>query len=291
MNLPFPFQHIGIYGVGLLGGSLGLAIKQQCSNIKVTGIGRSEAKLQTAVDLHAIDEGCCDPSTLEHDSFDLLILCTPVKLIPQNMRESLHAVKTGGIISDVGSTKANLVSACEEIAGSKCHFIGSHPMAGSHQSGVEAAAADLFNGKTCILTPNEKSNQSALGHLTEFWQWLGMTTYTIPPQLHDQLTARSSHLPHLMSSILCRVAEGQGDDLVKILGDGFRDTTRTAAGDPTMWLNICLENREELVQSLQETQQVITDLMLWIEHEKQDKLLTFLQQTQQWKLHSDMGKE
>lgn len=296
MNLPFPFRHIGIYGVGLLGGSLGLAIKQKCKDIEnpditITGIGRSEAKLQTAVDLHSIDEYYCDPSKLENGSLDLLILCTPVGLIPQNMRESLHAVKPGGVITDVGSTKSTLVSACENIAGSQCHFIGSHPMAGSHHSGVEAAIAELFDGKVCILTPTEQPDQSVLGQLTAFWQWLGMTTYTMSPQLHDQLTARSSHLPHLMSSILCKVAEGQGDDLVKILGEGFRDTTRTAAGDPTMWLNICLENREELVQSLHEMQQVIADLMLWMEQEDQDKLLTFFQQTQQWKLRSELRSE
>lgn len=291
MNLPFPFQTIGIYGVGLLGGSLGLAIKQQCPDISITGIGRTEAKLQKAVDLHAIDDYCCDPSTLKQESLDLLILCTPVRLIPQNLSDVLHAVKPNGIISDVGSTKTNLVKACVDLVGSHCHFIGSHPMAGSHHSGVEAACANLFDEKVCIITPNEDTDQAALESLTQFWRWLGMTTYAMSPQLHDQLTARSSHLPHMMAAVLCRVAEGQGDDLVKILGDGFRDTTRVAAGDPTLWLNICLENRDELVQSLREAQQVILDLMQWIETEEQDKLQLFLQQTQAWKQRSELGKE
>lgn len=287
MELPFSIERMGIYGAGLLGGSIGLAVKKQCPSVHITGIGRTQSHLRSALERNAIDDYCCTPSELNPDGFDLLILCTPVRMIPLNLKETVHAVKPGGLITDVGSTKLKIVSSCEEITGSKRRFIGSHPMAGSHQSGIEAASADLFAGKVCILTPTENTNDDALQNITAFWQWLGMDTIFMPPQQHDKLTARASHLPHLIASALCKIAETQGDDLIHILGDGFKDTTRIAGGDPNMWLHICLENPSELVQSLKEMQQVTADLLTWIETQDQDKLFMFLQQTQKWKRNSE----
>ncbi len=291
MNLPFPIKHIGIYGVGLLGGSLGKAVKHLYPSCKITGIGRSKEKLDKAVELHAIDERCCNPPFLPQDQLDLLVLCTPVNLIATHLRETIHAVKPNGFITDVGSTKSLLVQACENATPHNKYFIGSHPMAGSHESGIEAARHDLFTGKVCIVTPTKNSHEDAARQIISFWQGLGMRPLSLPPNVHDQLTARSSHLPHLMAAALCKVAEQQDGELVNIIGDGFRDTTRIAAGDPNIWLNICLENRLELVQSLEEMKQVVGNLQTWIQNEDHDSLETFLRQTQAWKLQSEKNSQ
>ena len=282
MAYQFPFRRIGIYGVGLLGGSLGLALKRIFSDLEIVGIGRSEERLQKAVDVGAIDRFSCDPSSVT-PLLDLLVLCTPVRLVPKVLESSLSSLKPNAVVTDVGSTKEVLVRDCEDVASGKCHFVGSHPMAGSHKTGVDAAQADLFQNKICIVTQTNASHAPSVESVVALWKATGMRVVQMAPDDHDRLTAFSSHLPHLAAAALCHAAKSQGEAIEPVLGNGFRDTTRIALGDPSMWVDICLENRPALVESLDSLQSVLSDLRNRIESNDESGVRDFLTQAQQWK--------
>lgn len=275
-------RRIGIYGVGLLGGSLGLALKGLDPDLEITGIGRSPERLEKAVRLKAIDNHTRDPAAIP-GSLDFLVICTPVRLVPQNLAQALPAMKPGGLVTDVGSTKEIVVRECERAAGPWAAFVGSHPMAGSHKTGVEAARADLFKDKCCVITPTPRTADGAMEAVREFWGLLGMKTVVMPPGLHDRLTARSSHLPHLVASTLCRLVKRMDPRIKDVLGNGFHDTTRIAAGDPGMWLDIVLENKAEILGSLKDFRGLLRELEEWIENGDEDQILGFLEEAQSWK--------
>lgn len=277
-----PFQRLGIYGVGLLGGSLGLALKEVSPYLEIVGIGRSEERLQAAKDLGAIDTLACDPSSIG-PPLDLLVLCTPVRLVPKILQATLSSLSPNAIVTDVGSTKRILVHQCETIAEGHCCFVGSHPMAGSHKTGVEAARKDLFRHKICIVTETDRTDALALQKIVHLWKSVGMRIVQMSPDHHDRLTAHSSHLPHLIASTLCQVAQSQGAEIESVLGDGFRDTTRIAQGDPAMWVDICLENRDAILDSIDSFRSVLDQLSSHIEQADEESLRKFLTQAQIWK--------
>lgn len=276
------FQHLGIFGVGLLGGSLGLALKNLFPSIRIVGIGRSKERLQTALNRGAIDEFTCDPASIS-PRLDALVLCTPVRMVPTALQAALPALESNAIVTDVGSTKATLVRECESIVEGRGHFVGSHPMAGSHKTGVEAARADLFHNKICVVTRTERSHPPALETVIALWRVVGMRIVQLNPAEHDRLTAFSSHLPHLIASALCHAAKSQGKEIDPVLGNGFRDTTRIAQGDPAMWVDICLENREAIRVSLLSFQQILKDLYDRIDSADEAAIRDFLEQAQRWK--------
>jgi len=277
-----PFQHLGIYGVGLLGGSLGLALKGLFPSLRIVGIGRSKERLQTALDRGAIDEFTCDPASVS-PRLDALVLCTPVRMVPTALQTALPALETNAIVTDVGSTKAILVRECESVMEGRGYFVGSHPMAGSHKTGMEAARADLFQKKICIVTRTERSYPPAVEAVIVLWRVVGMRIVQLDPAEHDRLTAFSSHLPHLIASALCHAAKSQGKEIDPVLGNGFRDTTRIAQGDPAMWVDICLENREAIRDSLQSFQRILKDLCNRIDSADETAIRDFLEQAQRWK--------
>ncbi len=276
------FNRVGIFGVGLLGGSLGMSLKQHTNDIEIIGIGRSAERLQTAVEIKAIDSYACEPQAI-NPPLDLLVICTPVRLVPGHLERSLPALKEGALVTDVGSTKATVVEQCEAIGEGKIHFIGSHPIAGSHKTGVTAAQPTLFHKKTCVVTPTSKSPPHAVHAIESFWCSIGMKVVHMTPEEHDRLLAHSSHLPHMAAVALCHVVKNIGDEIKPVLGSGFRDTTRVAAGDPAMWLDICLENKTPLLDSLQSLQTTLTHLQTLLQTRNEEGLRQFLQQAQDWK--------
>lgn len=281
MKRPLPFRSLGIYGVGLLGGSLGLALKAISPELEIVGIGRSESRLLTAKQLGSIDRYTCDPSTLD-EPLDGLILCTPVRLVPKAFQSMIGALTQNALVTDVGSAKGILTRDCEDIAEGRCYFVGSHPMAGSHETGVEAARADLFEGRVCVVTETPRSHKPAVEKIVNLWKRLGMKTVRMSPALHDQLTAYSSHLPHLVAAALCQAARTQGKEIEPVLGNGFLDTTRIAQGDPSMWVDICLDNRKSILGSLLTLRTVLTDLYCAIESSDEEAIRAFLTQAQEW---------
>jgi len=276
-----PFKKIGIYGVGLLGGSLGLALKETSLDVEIIGIGRSDERLKMALDKGVIDSYTCDPGGIS-PLLDALVVCTPVRLAPKALISTLPSLTDDAVITDVGSTKNMLVHGCEAAAGER-FFVGSHPMAGSHKTGVCAARADLFKNKICVVTETDNSNAPSVDAIVNLWKLIGMRVIRMSPTDHDRLTAHSSHLPHIIAAAMCHAALTQGKDIEPVLGDGFRDSTRIAQGDPSIWVDICLENREAILDSLQSLQSVLSNFYNAIDASDETAIRDFLTEARNWK--------
>jgi len=253
---------ITIIGVGLIGGSLGLAIKRRGLAEKVIGVGRREESLKKA--LHAVDRVTLNLREGVSGA-DLVIIATPVKTIPPIVREISTILPLGATITDVGSTKAWLVTEVDKIKG--ISFIGGHPLAGSEKSGVEAAREDLFVDSVCVLTPDEKTSPEALATISSFWESVGARVIVISPGEHDFLIAATSHLPHLISAALVSLAsrlEGEKEGLLPLLARGFKDTTRIALSSPEMWKDIYLTNGKNIINLVGRFQELLEEVKGYI---------------------------
>ena len=246
------FQKITIVGVGLLGGSLGLAIKKRRLADEVAGYVRRAASVGECKKANAVDF-CTRDLTEAVTGADLIILCTPLAQMLPLLQELLPSIKRGAIVTDVGSVKATVVKELESlVAKAGAHFIGSHPMAGAEKTGVAAARADLFANAVCVITPTRRSNQVALQKTGQFWKAIGARVMRLTPELHDQLVSRSSHLPHVAAATLANLILDPGHPKAQPLlcANGFRDTTRIASGSPEMWRDIAMANRKNLASAL-----------------------------------------
>jgi prephenate dehydrogenase len=231
-------DRLSIIGVGLLGGSIGLALRSVVSGCEIVGYGHRRETLERAQQIGAIDHGTGDLRAAVEGS-DLVILCTPVGLFSEILRGMADGLKKGCVVTDVGSTKASVVEAAERTLPGGVHFVGSHPMAGSEKRGVEFAKADLFQNALCIMTPSERTDGGALARVEEFWRLLGMRTCRMTPADHDRALAEVSHLPHAVAAALVGM---QSPDALRLAGKGFLDTTRIAGGDGGLWRDIFLDN-------------------------------------------------
>jgi prephenate dehydrogenase len=242
------FQKIAIIGVGLLGGSIGLAVKRRRLAREVAGFVRRPESLKDCEKAGAVDYATTDLLAAVSDA-DLVILCTPLSQMRSRVAEMLPALKRGAMVTDVGSVKAGVVRELESLVQkSGAHFVGSHPMAGAEKTGARAARADLFENAVCVVTPAKKSNAAAVRKVEEFWKSLGARTLRMAPEQHDALVSRSSHLPHIVAAALANLvlAPARPEFQSALCANGFRDTTRIASGSPEMWRDIILANRENL---------------------------------------------
>lgn len=239
-------RRLSILGVGLLGGSIGLAARQWIKGCTVIGYAHRPATLQAALRLGAVDEAYEQPQPAVRDA-DLVILCTPVGMLASLLRDIAPDLARGAIVTDVGSTKSSVVEAAEQALPDAARFVGSHPMAGSEKRGVEFARADLFEGAVCITTPTPHTDLQALGQVEAFWQTLGMQTTRLSPSEHDRLLGDVSHLPHAVAAALVSI---QQEASLALSGKGFADLTRIAAGDAGLWRDILLDNRENVRASI-----------------------------------------
>jgi prephenate dehydrogenase len=246
------FQKITIIGVGLLGGSIGLAVKRRKLAREVAGFVRRAASLKDCEKAGAVDFATTDLLAAVSNS-DLVILCTPLAQMRPLTEQLLPALKRGAIVTDVGSVKADVVRELESIiAKSGAHFIGGHPMAGAEKTGVVAARANLFENTVCVLTPTKKSNATAVRKLEQFWQSLGARVLKLDAAQHDLLVSRTSHLPHVVAATLANLVLNPASPKTQaqLCATGFRDTTRIASGSPKMWRDIALTNRKNLSRSV-----------------------------------------
>jgi prephenate dehydrogenase len=246
------FQKITIIGVGLLGGSIGLAVKRRKLAREVAGFVRRAASLKDCEKAGAVDFATTDLLAAVSNS-DLVILCTPLAQMRPLTEQLLPALKRGAIVTDVGSVKADVVRELESIiAKSGAHFIGGHPMAGAEKTGVVAARANLFENTVCVLTPTKKSNATAVRKLEQFWQSLGARVLKLDAAQHDLLVSRTSHLPHVVAATLANLVLNPASPKTQaqLCATGFRDTTRIASGSPEMWRDIALTNRKNLSRSV-----------------------------------------
>jgi len=246
------FQKITIVGVGLLGGSIGLAARERRLAGEVAGYVRREANLKDCEKAGAVDYATTDLLAAVSRA-DLVILCTPLARMRSLAQQFLPALKRGAIVTDVGSVKADVVRELESLVKKNgAHFIGSHPMAGGEKMGVLAARADLFECAINIVTPTKKSSAGAVRKLERFWKSLGARTLRLDAAQHDLLVSRSSHLPHLVAATLANLVlhPAQPKAQAALCATGFRDTTRIASGSPEMWRDIALANRKNLARSV-----------------------------------------
>ena len=246
------WQKITIVGVGLLGGSLGLAIKQRRLAAKVDGFVRRSITISECEKMGAVDHATRELDRAVENA-DLVILCTPLAGMRELTEKMLPALKKGVIVTDVGSVKGSVVEELEPlIAGAGGQFIGSHPMAGGEKTGVSAARADLFANAICIVTPTPSSKKEALGQVEEFWKAVGARLLRLTPAMHDDLVSRSSHLPHVVAAELANyiLSPVHPQEQATVCANGFRDTTRIASGSPEMWRDIAMTNRKNLSRVL-----------------------------------------
>ncbi len=250
-NLPV-FRNVTIVGIGLLGGSLGLALKQRRLARTVTGFARRAATIAEARKLRALDNGVLDLPAAVKDA-ELIVLCTPLAKMKPLVKQLLPALKRGAIVTDVGSVKASVVRELETlVAKAGGHFVGSHPMAGAEKSGVAWARANLYEHAVCVVTPTRRTNKTALRKVEQLWKGVGSRVLRLTPEKHDALVSRSSHLPHVVAATLASfVLDPQWTKFQSALcANGFRDTTRIASGSPEMWRDIAVANRRNLGKAL-----------------------------------------
>ena len=246
------FRKITIVGVGLLGGSLGLAAKRHKLAREVVGYVRRAASVKDCRKTRAVDSATMNLAAAVAGA-DIIILCSPLAQMRLLVKRMLPALKRGVIITDVGSVKAVAVHELESlVAKAGGHFVGSHPMAGAEKTGVTAARADLFSNAICVVTPTRRTNKAARRTVENFWKAVGCRLLTLAPETHDRLVSQSSHLPHVVAAALAtRVLHPQSPKEQGMLcATGFRDTTRIASGSPEMWRDIALANRRNLAKSL-----------------------------------------
>lgn len=236
---------VAIVGVGLIGSSIGLALRERKLAGEVIGIGRRVASLNKAKKLGAITSSTTRLAEGVADA-DFVVVCTPVDLVAERVLQVAEACKASAIITDAGSTKAAIVSAVESALPRDKTFVGSHPLAGSEKNGPEHGRADLFQGRVVVVTPTRRSRNRA-HEVADFWSGLGATVLMMPPGAHDEALAATSHLPHLVSAAVA--SQTPRADLL-LTATGWRDLTRIAAGDPELWTQILLENRGHVLKSL-----------------------------------------
>jgi prephenate dehydrogenase len=238
------FRRVTIIGLGLIGGSLGLAIKQRHLAKEIVGVSRKNSTIRRALALKVVDRVMLDVKKGVRRS-DLIILAVPVLKIIDIAAEIKADLKKGAIVIDAGSTKGDIVKNIEMMLPDGVNFVGSHPLAGSEKSGVFYAEKDLFKGAYCILTRTDRTNKKVIGKVKRFWMALGMKVEIMSPKRHDRLISRLSHLPHAVSVALSSASCSNKKDL-RLAAGGLKDTTRIASGSPELWKDIFITNRKNI---------------------------------------------
>ncbi len=259
---------LAIVGIGLVGGSIVLATREQRVARRIIGVARRPETLSYASQTGMIDEGYHEISAIPTD-VNLAIVCTPVKQIAHLALQCL-ALSPQIIVSDVGSTKAQIVDRVESDVIGPVRFMGGHPLAGSEKTGPEHARADLFVNRWTFLTPTPRSSPNALELLADFWKRLGAQVQTMTAREHDRIMAKTSHLSHLLAFALAGSLEPADAPFV---GSGFRDTTRLAGSDPGLWAEIALSNRDFLLAALDQMQTKTTALRKALDDRNEEALI------------------
>jgi prephenate dehydrogenase len=245
-------QRVAIVGVGLIGGSIGLALRERSLAAEVVGVGRRAASVEKAIACGTLDRGTTNLVDGVAGA-DWVVVATPVGMIVDSVLAVAQAAPRAAI-TDAGSAKAEIcrelrtqAAKNESLAGLGGRFIGSHPIAGDHRTGPEHARADLFDGRTVVVTPEDETPPGLVERATEFWESLGANVVLLGPEEHDRALAATSHLPHLIAAAL---AASTPEEWLRLAGTGWGDTTRIAAGDPGLWTQIFQQNRAGVIDAL-----------------------------------------
>lgn len=281
------FNQVTFIGLGLIGSSLARVIRAQGLAKKIVASSRSERTLQTALDIALIDEAYTDAAQAVANA-DVVVLAMPVCSTEKVLASIKHAVHPTTIITDVGSTKGNVVDAARRVFGDvPSHFIPAHPIAGSEQSGVLAGKVDLFKGHKVIITPLAHSDKQATQQIQQLWQAAGADVLTMTVERHDEVLAKTSHLPHFLAFSLVHALakESQNLDIFRYAAGGFRDFTRIAGSDPTMWHDIFLANKASILNALTSFNSGVEQLKSAVEAEDSEAILGILTRAQAARHH------
>lgn len=279
-----PESIVAILGPGLLGGSICMALRQRMPQCEIRVWGRRQAAVDQVQRMRLADLASTSVSEVVNGA-TFIVLATPVPTMANLARQIASAEPAAGcVVTDVGSVKASVLAAVQ-FDRPGIQFVGSHPMAGSERAGIEAARADLFEGAVCILTPDERTDSHALARVRAFWLALGCHLMELPADQHDRHVARVSHMPHLMAAVTAIAALRADPKVAHCAGNGFRDTTRVAGGDPDLWTGIVLENAVEVRAALHDALDTLRELVAITDGMDEEALRRFLAEAQALRSH------
>ena len=269
---------LAIIGVGLIGGSLGLCLKQKLGqDIYITGLCRTQASMDSAVKLGAVDFAGSDMEKVVGDA-DIVFLSPPVLQIVPMVKKILPYLKKGAVLTDAGSTKRYIWQELQHILPRDVYYIAGHPMTGREKSGVTAAKADLFVGKAYVIVEDTGAPPEAHELLMSVLKHTGANFTTLDIARHDRCASVISHVPHVAAAALVTLLNRSGDDLqscIKLIGGGFKDTTRIASSNADMWADICMTNGEAINNNLKELQQILGEVITAIDHQDRQAVHDF----------------
>ncbi|MFW6113458.1 MAG: prephenate dehydrogenase/arogenate dehydrogenase family protein [Actinomycetota bacterium] len=273
------YRCAGIVGTGLIGGSLGMALREEGSVGKVLGYDEEAGMLEEAVRRGAV-EAAADGLVDIAERCDLICVAVPVRSIPRVIASLAGSLKPGTTVSDVGSVKETVVKAAVDIIPGQCHFIGGHPLTGSEQRGVEFADPMLLKEAYYVLTPTGECDAEAYSRLHTLLTSIGARVIAMEPGQHDRAMSVVSHLPHIMATSLMNLALGRAEEypLLRLAAGGFRDMTRIAASSSSIWLDILMENREAVEESLEECVDTMRRIADMLEEGREEKLVEWMEE-------------
>lgn len=277
----FHIDKLAVVGVGLIGGSLALALKEAGAVGKVVGIGRGLPNLETALRLGIVDSFTQDVAEGVAEA-DVVFLATPVQALGALAKQAMPHLKAGAILTDGGSVKQAVIDAIEPHLRDDVHFVPGHPIAGTENSGAEAAFATLYRDRRCILTPTAKTAAAALNRMCSMWQLVGSQVVIMEVEKHDRVLAAISHLPHMVAYALVNAVgsyDRYNENILEYSAGGFRDFTRIASSDPTMWRDIALTNREALVEMMEQFEVFFAELKEDVATGSADRLFEFFRRS------------
>ena len=281
------FEQLGLIGCGLMGGSFALALKRAGLVKRVVGYSKSPSTTERARQLGVIDVEA--PSALLAVSgADLVLLAVPVAATEATFKAIRHLVSPNVLIMDVGSTKREVIDAARRVLRDQVGvFVPAHPIAGKELSGVEHADADLYTGRQVILTPIERTLPAQAEKAEKVWRALGCQVKRMTPEGHDAAYAAISHLPHLLAFALMNAIgqQPEGSEFLSLAGPGFRDFTRIAASDPTMWRDVLLSNKEELLAQSRHFQHALKEFEALIQHAQPEALEALIERASEARAH------
>jgi len=276
-------NRLAVVGVGLIGGSLSLALKAAGAVGEVVGIGRGQANLDKAMELKVVDRVTRDLGAGVAGA-DVVFLATPVLSLGAVAREMMPHLKAGAIITDGGSVKQAVIDEIEPHLRDDVHFVPGHPIAGTEHSGAEAAFASLYQGRRSILTPTPRTDSKALQTIQAMWQAVGCEVVAMEVEKHDRVLAAISHLPHMVAYALVNAVgayDRYEENILEYSAGGFRDFTRIASSDPTMWRDIALTNREALVEMMGQFETFFRELKDDVARGDNDRLFEFFRRSKE----------
>ncbi|WP_066558555.1 prephenate/arogenate dehydrogenase family protein [Croceicoccus bisphenolivorans] len=283
MSAAAPFANVAVIGLGLIGGSVGLAVREAMPDVRVTGWDADAGVREVAAKrglAHAVPDSIDDAVA----NADLVVLCVPVRAMGSAAAMMAGKLKPECVVSDVGSCKVSVAEAIATALPGQT-VVPAHPVAGTEHSGPEAGFATLFRNRWCIITPCEQSDVASTERVITFWRELGATVETMAPDHHDLVLAVTSHVPHLIAYTIVGTASDLEDvtrsEVIKYSAGGFRDFTRIAASDPTMWRDVFLSNKDAVLEILQRFSEDLTALQRAIRWGKGDALFDHFAKTRE----------